>query len=74
MKMVSIDTLSLGEFRKATANLPDDTALLVTLDGAFAIPVQEYPFETSLTAQGVVLLEVHSGDAASEGCVEFTTH
>ena len=56
--MTKGDTLSLGEFRRQTADLPDDTAILVVAEGCQkdALAVDFYPYENSLTRQGALLL------------------
>lgn len=52
-------TLSLGEFRRLTQDLPDNAVIMIVssqVQGE-ALAVRPYYFETSLDAQGVFLLE-----------------
>lgn len=51
------DTLSLGELRELTKDLPDDTAILINMGQDTAVAVHIYPVETSLDSQGVFLLD-----------------
>lgn len=61
-------TMSLGEFREATKDLPDHTCLMVvahmndggdsTIDGGEALAIKPYPFETTLDRQDVYLIDV----------------
>ena len=54
------DTLSLGEFRKQTADMPDNTPILIAAEGcqyySHALVVAFYPYENTLSNQGVLLL------------------
>lgn len=52
------DTLSLGELRELTKDLPDDTAILINMRRDTAVAVHTYPIETSLDSQGVFLLDL----------------
>ncbi len=65
------DTMSLGEFRKMTENLPDDAIIMIVSEQVNneAIAAHPYPVCTSLDDQGsgVVLLE---GDISES--VHFT--
>lgn len=54
-------TISLGEFREATKDLPDHTCLMVVAhmsDGSEALAIKPYPFETTLDRQDVYLMDV----------------
>lgn len=55
-------TLSLGEFRKLTKDLPDDTAIMVAMKN-YALAVNMLVFETTLDKQGVFLLDVNTKDS-----------
>ena len=55
-------TLSLGEFRQLTKDLPDDTAIMVAM-GKDALAVSMFIFETTLDKQGVFLLDVNTKDS-----------
>lgn len=61
------DTMSLGEFRKMTENLPDDAIIMIVSErlNHEALAVHSYPFCTSLDDQGsgVVLLEGDINDS-----------
>ena len=62
------DTISLGEFRKMTKDMPDDTAIMIVAEGPYsneALAVEFYPFETSLDRQGVILLRPDTSDSVS---------
>lgn len=64
------DTMSLGEFRKLTKDLPDRTAILIVASTGYteqaALAIHSYPFCTSLDNQDVLLLEQDVTD-----CVHF---
>jgi len=55
------DTMSLGEFRELTKNMPDSAVIMVTASMGYtyqaALAVHNYPFATSLDEQDVILLE-----------------
>lgn len=55
------DTMSLGEFRELTKDMPDSAVIMVTASTGYtdqvALAVHNYPFETSLDKQDVILLE-----------------
>ena len=55
------DTMSLGEFRELTKNLPDNAVIMIVSeqDREEALAVQAYPFSTSLDEQSVFLLEAN---------------
>ena len=55
-------TLSLGEFKQLTKDLPDDTAIMVAMNN-YALAVSVYVFETTLDKQGVFLLDVSTKDS-----------
>lgn len=55
-------TLSLGEFKQLTKDLPDDTAIMVAMNN-YALAVSVYVFETTLDKQGVFLLDVGTKDS-----------
>ena len=62
------DTLSLGEFRAFTADMPDDAAIMIVSDTLLdntALAVQLYPIETSLDRQGVILLQQNIYEAVT---------
>lgn len=52
-------TMSLGELRRLTKDLPDSTAIMIISEQVNneAVAVHPYCFETSLDPQGVFLLE-----------------
>lgn len=52
-------TLSLGEFRQLTKDLPDDTAIMIVSENNNALALSAYPFETSLDKSGVFLLNMN---------------
>lgn len=54
------DTLSLGELRELIKDLPDDTAILISMERDTAVAVNIYPFETSLDSQGVFFIRFKS--------------
>lgn len=63
------DTISLGEFRELTKDLPDETAILLVNPTGYetqaACPLHSYPFCTTLDNQGVFLLESDISDYVS---------
>lgn len=59
------NTLSLGELRELTKDLPDDTAILISMGRDTAVAINTYPFETSLDSQGVFLLDLNPYDSVS---------
>ena len=61
------DTMSLGEFREATKNLPDDAIIMIVSEHSTteALAVHPYHFATSLDEQNVFLLESDISDSVS---------
>lgn len=61
------DTMSLGEFREITKDLPDDAIIMIVSEAMQyeALAVHQYPFCTSLDDQGsgIILLEADTGDS-----------
>lgn len=51
-------TLTLGQFKELTKDLPDNTAIMVVSGGDTALALDSYPFETSLDEQRVLLLDM----------------
>ena len=51
-------TLTLGQFKELTKDLPDNTAIMVVSDGDTALALDLYPFETTLDEQRVLLLNM----------------
>jgi len=55
------DTMSLGEFRELTKDMPDNAIIMIVSEQMYheALAVHSYPFCTSLDEQGagVMLLE-----------------
>lgn len=62
------DTMSLGEFRELTKDMPDHTALLLVQPTGFeeqaAVALQSYPFCTSLDSQDVFLFQPDVSESA----------
>lgn len=63
---VTIESLTLGEFRELTKNLPDDVKIMITSetepDGK-ALPVMVYPFDTSLDCEQIFLLSQNCNES-----------
>lgn len=61
------DTISLGEFRKMTKDMPDDAVIMIVAENAHnqALAAEFYPWETSLDRQGVILLRGDTSDSVS---------
>lgn len=61
------ETLSLGEFRKATENLPDSAVIMIVSEqmNNQALAAHIYPWETTLDHQGVILLEANICESVS---------
>ena len=61
------DTMSLGEFRELTKNLPDDAVIMIVSEqmNDEALTVHPHPFCTSLDSQGpgVFLLQADTSDS-----------
>ena len=55
-------TLTLGQFKELTKDLPDNTAIMVVSGGDTALALGIYPFETSLDEQRVLLLDMSVTD------------
>ena len=55
-------TLTLGQFKELTKDLPDNTAIMVVSGGDTALALGVYPFETSLDGQRVFLLDMSPYD------------
>ena len=65
MKSDTIESLTLGEFRELTKNLPDDVKIMITSesDSDKALPVMVYPFETSIDNNGFFLLSQNCNES-----------
>ena len=61
------DTISLGEFRRMTKDMPDDAVIMIVAENAHnqALAAELYPWETSLYRQGVILLRGDTSDSVS---------
>lgn len=63
------DTMSLGEFRELTKDLPDHTAILLVQPTGYteqeAISVHSYAFCTSLDKQDMFLLDCDDSNSVS---------
>lgn len=61
------DTMSLGEFRELTKDMPDDAIIMISSEQMYqeALAVHSYPFCTSLDDQGsgIILLESDISDS-----------
>lgn len=62
---VTIESLTLGEFRELTKNLPDDVKIVITSesDSDKALPVMVYPFETNIDNNGFFLLSQNCNES-----------
>lgn len=60
-------TMSLGELRRLTKDLPDDTVIMMISEQVNneAVAVHPYCFGTSLDSQGVFLLEVDTSESVA---------
>lgn len=63
---VTIESLTLGEFRELTKNLPDNVKIMITSEtepNSKALPVLIYPFETNLDYENVFLLSQNCNES-----------